>query len=74
VQAVRAVYDGRVFVPEQPVNAKKNQVAIITILDEVQGNADGNPYLRYAGKLSDEARAEIEEILESTSRVDANEW
>jgi hypothetical protein len=74
VQAVRAVYDGRVFVPEQPVNAKKNQAAIITILDEIQRTPDSKAYLKYAGRLSDEGRAELEKILESTRGVDSNEW
>jgi phosphopantothenate synthetase len=74
VQAVRAVYDGRVFVPERPVNAEKNQAAIITILDEVLRAENGKSYVRYAGQLSDERRAELEEILESTRGVDSNEW
>ena len=33
MEAVRAYYDGSVFVPVEPVNAIKNQNAIITILD-----------------------------------------
>jgi hypothetical protein len=35
MEAVNAYYDGRSFVPEKPVMAKKNQRAIVTILDEV---------------------------------------
>jgi hypothetical protein len=69
VQAVRAVYDGRAFVPVRPVNAEKNQAAIITILDEVQSAGNGKSYVKYAGRLSDERRAELEEILESTRGV-----
>jgi hypothetical protein len=74
VQAVRAVYDGRAFVPVRPVNAEKNQAAIITILDEVQSAGSGKSYVKYAGRLSDERRAELEEILESTRGVDSSEW
>ena len=33
MEAVRGYYDGSVFVPVEPVKAKKNQNAIITILD-----------------------------------------
>ena len=33
MEAVRAYYDGSVFVPVEPVKAKINQNAIITILD-----------------------------------------
>jgi phosphopantothenate synthetase len=74
VQAVRAVYDGRAFVPVRPVNAAKNQAAIITILDEVQKAGDSKLYVKYAGQLSDERRAELEEILEGTRGVDSSEW
>jgi hypothetical protein len=74
VQAVRAVYDGRAFVPVRPVSAKKNQAAIITILDEVQSAGNGKSYVKYAGRLSDERRAELEEILESTRGVGSSEW
>jgi hypothetical protein len=31
---VRAYYNGQAFVPTKPIKAKKNQLAIITILDE----------------------------------------
>jgi len=36
MEAVNAYYDGQTFVPVKPVKAKKNQRAIVTILDEVQ--------------------------------------
>ena len=36
MEAVRGYYDGYVFVPIEPVNAKKNQQAIVTILDSVE--------------------------------------
>jgi hypothetical protein len=34
MEAVNAYYDGRSFVPIKPVSVKKNQRAIVTILDE----------------------------------------
>jgi hypothetical protein len=36
MEAVNAYYDGRAFVPTKPVQVKKNQKAIITILDEAR--------------------------------------
>ncbi|MDR1028224.1 MAG: hypothetical protein LBL63_02265 [Clostridiales Family XIII bacterium] len=38
MEAVDAYYDGHTFVPTKPVRAKKNQKAIITILDEVRND------------------------------------
>ena len=37
MEVVNAYYNGHTFVPMKPVKAKKNQRAIITILDEIQG-------------------------------------
>jgi hypothetical protein len=34
MEAVNAYYDGHTFVPTKPVKARKNQKAIVTILDE----------------------------------------
>ena len=34
MEAVNAYYDGHVFVPTKPVQAEKNQKAIVTLLDE----------------------------------------
>ena len=36
MEAVKAYYDGHAFVPTTPVKAKKNQEAIVTILEEVR--------------------------------------
>jgi hypothetical protein len=36
MEAVNAYYDGNAFIPTKPVKAKKNQKAIVTILDEVR--------------------------------------
>jgi hypothetical protein len=38
MEAVKAYYDGKTFIPTKPVRAKKNQQAIITILDEVRND------------------------------------
>ncbi|GHV84332.1 hypothetical protein AGMMS50212_16720 [Spirochaetia bacterium] len=34
MQAVKAYYDGRAFVPTMPVSVKTNRTAIVTILDD----------------------------------------
>jgi len=34
MEAIRAYYNGKAFIPVAPVRAKENQAAIITILDE----------------------------------------
>jgi hypothetical protein len=39
MEAVNAYYDGHAFVPTKPVNARKNQQAIVTVLDEVRSEA-----------------------------------
>ena len=36
MESVRGYYDGSVFVPVEPVNAKKNQQALVAILDSVE--------------------------------------
>ncbi len=36
MEAVNAYYNGYAFVPTKPVQIKKNQKAIVTILDETQ--------------------------------------
>jgi hypothetical protein len=86
--AVKAYYDGHVFVPVSPVRVVKNQAAIITILesstephsgegsplnDETEETADKS-YLQFAGTLSDENFHELTAILESADTIDENEW
>ena len=70
--AVKAYYDGSVFIPVEPVKAKRNQSAIVTILDD--GKSEDKPHLRFIGILSQESYQEISKSLEDTQRVDANEW
>jgi hypothetical protein len=72
--AVKAYYDGRVFVPVSPVRVSKNQSAIVTILDEAKDETKNKAYLQFAGTLSDENYQELTNILEATERVDENEW
>jgi hypothetical protein len=72
--AVKAYYDGKVFIPLSPVKAVKNQSAIVTVLDNAVKADDCGDYLQFAGSLSDKDYREITAILQSTERVDENEW
>ena len=72
--AVKAYYNGTVFVPLAPINARQNQSAIITILDDITPNTTGKSFEKYVGKLSCESFEEITEALLETQRVDKNEW
>ena len=56
MNAVNAYYDGRVFVSTEPVRAKRNQNAVITILDE---ETKEKPHLRFIGVLSAESYDEM---------------
>ena len=73
MNAVKAYYDGNVFVPIEPVRAKKNQSAIITILDDEKKDED-KPHLKFVGTLSQESFEEINLALMDTQRIDTNEW
>jgi hypothetical protein len=72
--AVKAYYDGKVFIPTSPIKAAKNQTAIITILDDTVGKVENRDYLQFAGSLPDEDYREITEILKLTEQVDEHEW
>jgi hypothetical protein len=72
--AVKAYYDGKVFVPLSPIRAAKNQAAIVTVLDNAAGETENREYVQFAGSLSDEDYREITEILESTEQVDEHDW
>jgi len=71
LNAVKAYYDGRVFVPTEPVRAKQNQSAVITILDD---ETKEKPHLRFIGVLSAESYEEISKALKDTQEVDSDEW
>ena len=74
MEAIRAYYDGSVFVPLAPVKAKLNQQALVTILEAVNTEARGNRYFEFFGALSDESYSEIIEALKDTEKVGADEW
>ena len=70
--AVKAYYDGNVFIPVEPVKARKNQNAIITILDIERKN--DKPHKDFIGILSLENSNEICRALLDTQKVDTDEW
>ncbi|MDR0795457.1 MAG: hypothetical protein LBE79_05290 [Tannerella sp.] len=74
MRTVKAFFDGEVFIPVTPIRAKKNQVAIITLIDDVEYSKNNKTYLEYAGRLSHEDYLELSEILKDNDQVDANEW
>jgi hypothetical protein len=66
MEAVNAYYDGRIFVPTKPVSARKNQRAIITILDEARENRTKKALLSLASILSEEEYKDFLEALKDT--------
>ena len=74
MQAVRAYYDGRAFVPITPVKIMTNQSAIITILDEEKKSTPSKSNDKFFGILSDEDYHDISEALLETQRTDSDEW
>ena len=72
--AVKAYFDGNVFVPLTPVSVKLNQSAIVTIIDEAPKCHEKKAYERFIGALSGENYTEIAEALKETQRIDSNEW
>jgi len=74
VKTVKALFDGQVFVPMTPIKAEKNQLAIITLLDNYATTGNKKAFLKYAGLLSDDSYIEINNILKDTQRIDIHEW
>ena len=72
MEAVNAYYDGRAFVPTTPIKAKKNQRAIITILDDIIGQ-NKKSFLDFTGVLSKEDGASMLDAIRDAERID-NEW
>ena len=72
MEAVRAYYDGNVFIPIEPVKAKRNQPALITIVDD--NKPKNKPHLKFIGALSNESYEEISMALADAQLVDADEW
>ena len=74
MEAIQAYYNGSVFVPLAPVNAKLNQSALITILGTVNANTGVKHYSEFYGSLSSESYLEIINALKDTERIDVDEW
>jgi len=75
METVKAYYDGSVFVPLMPVNARVNQGAVITFVDEiVPKRVAGKSHMKFFKSLSEEDYGELAEILKDTEKVDLNEW
>jgi hypothetical protein len=73
--AVKAYFDGHVFIPKSPIFAHVNQEAIITLLEPQHSNVSEKEYLlSFAGSISHEDYLEMEEALEETEKVYPNDW
>jgi hypothetical protein len=73
--AVKAYFDGHVFVPESPVEAEVNQSAIVTILDAgATSETKKRRLLSLAGSISNEDCLLMEKALEDTGKVFPDEW
>ena len=73
--AIKAHFDGHVFVPESPVSAEINQRAIITLIrSEPTYMLKKERLLSLAGSISHENYLELEKALEETERVYSNDW
>lgn len=74
MQSIYGYFNGENFIPVGKATPKKNQKVIITILDDFIDNEPEKPYKKYVGKLDNENRKEITEILKDCEKVDYNEW
>ena len=72
MEPIRAYFDGKVFVPMEPVSLGKNQQALITVVDDLSFATQ--PWRKHFGTMSAEACADIENALRETERVDRHEW
>jgi hypothetical protein len=72
MEAVNAYYDGHSFVPVTPIRIKKNQKAIVTILDETLDRNEKS-LLDFVGVLSKEDGASMLEAIKDAERID-HEW
>jgi len=73
--AIKAHFDGNVFIPESPVSAEINQRALITLIkpDPTQASKKER-LLSLAGSISGEDYLEIEKALEETEKVYTHDW
>jgi hypothetical protein len=74
MEAIRAYFDGRAFVPTKPVSVRKNQPVLVTILDVPDDNATKKRLLSFAGALDEDDYCDFVEALKDTERIDADEW
>jgi hypothetical protein len=73
--AVKAYYDGRVFIPKSPIIAEINQEAIVTILESRKSRiSQKERLLKLSGSISHDDYLEIEEALLDTEKVTMDEW
>jgi len=70
MNAIKAHYDGRVFVPESQVMAEINQEAIVTLLDtQPEAVSNKEHLLSLAGRITHKDYLELERALEETEKV-----
>jgi len=75
MEAIKALFDGHAFIPERPVSAEINQMAIITLLKpEPSAVSKKEQLLNLAGSITHEDYLEIEKALEETERVYLDDW
>ena len=83
--AIKGHFDGRVIVPDEPVDLPRNQPLIVRVEPADTAAPDvptstppgvpGAALLPFAGTLSaDEARAMLEAIEEGCERIDHDGW
>jgi hypothetical protein len=72
MNTIEAYYDGHSFVPLVPIQVKKNQKAVVTLLDETI-DLKAKHFLDVAGILSKEEDTNILHAIERAEKID-NEW
>jgi hypothetical protein len=74
MEAIRAYFDGRAFVPTKPVSIRRNQPVLVTILGVSDDNSTKKRLLSFAGALDEDDYRNFEEALKDTERIDYDEW
>jgi hypothetical protein len=74
MEAIRAYFDGRAFVPTKPVSVRKNQPVLVTILGVQDDNSTKKRLLSFAGALGEDDYRDFVEAFKDTERIDADEW
>jgi hypothetical protein len=78
--AIKGHFDGKVFVPDEPLDLPRNQRVLMRIerLDEPaerQRGTAGSALLRFSGSIDSESLRLMEEaIREGCERPDSNGW